>query len=53
MSNLISKLPTGYIELMVYGIVLNMIGIGLLMLKAILDKNVVEAMIEKRFEEAG
>ncbi|WKY06875.1 hypothetical protein Q1695_006785 [Nippostrongylus brasiliensis] len=43
----------GYLELIIYGLILNILGMGLLLLKAILDKDVIEATIQKRFEEVG
>ncbi|KAK5971328.1 hypothetical protein GCK32_000715 [Trichostrongylus colubriformis] len=43
----------GYVELIIYGLILNFFGVGLLLLKAMLDKNVIEATIQKRFEEIG
>ncbi|WKY06876.1 hypothetical protein Q1695_006785 [Nippostrongylus brasiliensis] len=38
----------GYLELIIYGLILNILGMGLLLLKAILDKDVIEATIQKR-----
>ncbi|KAL6738544.1 hypothetical protein Aduo_012084 [Ancylostoma duodenale] len=43
----------GCYELITYGLVLNIIGAGLLILKAHFDKNVIEATIQKKFEEYG
>uniref|UniRef100_A0A7I4YL42 Ion_trans_2 domain-containing protein n=1 Tax=Haemonchus contortus TaxID=6289 RepID=A0A7I4YL42_HAECO len=43
----------GYLELIIYGVLLNLLGIGLLFLKSVLDKNVIEATIQRRFEEIG
>ncbi|RCN51773.1 hypothetical protein ANCCAN_02133 [Ancylostoma caninum] len=40
-------------ELITYGLVLNIIGAGLLILKAHFDKNVIEATIQKKFDEYG
>uniref|UniRef100_A0A1I7W7W0 HCO3_cotransp domain-containing protein n=1 Tax=Heterorhabditis bacteriophora TaxID=37862 RepID=A0A1I7W7W0_HETBA len=40
-------------ELFIYGLLLNIVGAGLLLLKAQLDRDVIEATIQKRFEEAG
>ncbi|EPB68910.1 hypothetical protein ANCCEY_12005 [Ancylostoma ceylanicum] len=43
----------GCYELITYGLVLNVIGAGLLILKAHFDKNVIEATIQKKFDEYG
>ncbi|KAK6746863.1 hypothetical protein RB195_000233 [Necator americanus] len=43
----------GYCELIIYGIVLNIAGAGLLLLKAHFDKSIIEATIQEKFEEYG
>ncbi|CAD6196788.1 unnamed protein product [Caenorhabditis auriculariae] len=43
----------GWVELVLYGLFLNIFGAALLFMKAQMDKDVIEAAIEKRFLEAG
>ena len=43
----------GWVELLAYGIFLNIIGAALLLIKGQLDKDMIEAAVDKRFQEAG
>lgn len=46
-------MDTGWVELLIYGVLLNVGGACLLLIKAQLDKDVVEATVVKKFIEAG
>ncbi|CAP35238.2 Protein CBR-EXC-9 [Caenorhabditis briggsae] len=44
---------TGWHELIAYGIILNVFGAALLLIKAQLDKDVIKAAVDQKFRDAG
>lgn len=44
---------SGWHELIAYGVILNVLGAALLLIKAQLDKDVIKAAVEQKFREAG
>ncbi|CAB3410102.1 unnamed protein product [Caenorhabditis bovis] len=43
----------GWLELVIYGVLLNVVGAALLLIKAQLDKDVVKAAVDQKFRDAG